>query len=169
MNETRALAIVAALLSGAFFSAGGIAGRMTAPVPASPPAQVTCAVPAQAAPVVEAAPAPEPEAIASVESPPAHVATPAPDVKPAAVPLPVPAPAARAEAKPKVEVKTEPKPKARRAAPSPRPRAAPAKKQMPSCTAIKREYDRMSFTERMAAYRRASADEIAYGRRCLGM
>ena len=69
-----------------------------------------------------------------------------------------------------------------RAVPIPQPRApkaivAPEKKRaavkrkpgLPSCAAVQREYDRMSGAQRMAAYMRATPEQVAHGRRCLGM
>jgi hypothetical protein len=38
---------------------------------------------------------------------------------------------------------------------------------MPSCAIIRREYERMSHGQRMAAYMRATAEQVAHGRRCL--
>lgn len=145
-DEGRALLIVAALLSGASASAGFVGGRMTAPVP---PAEVRY-VPVSAPPIEVIA---EPAPIA----PPAEPAVPAPaeaaapvEVKPVK-PLP----------RPKVEVKPkeQPKPKSRPPAP---------KKTLPSCAVVKREYQTMSWAQQMAAYRRATPDEIAHGKRCLG-
>lgn len=155
MNQARALAIVGALISGASFSAGGVGGRLTAPAP--PPQVELQVVPAAscAAGTIETAPVLPPELVAPpapVEplAPPA-VAPPA-DVKPA--------PPAKVEAKPKAK----PKP----VVPTPKPRPAPAKRSLPSCAVIKREYERMNFAERLAAYNRADAEQIAHGRRCLG-
>lgn len=68
------------------------------------------------------------------------------------VPLPVP--------RPKIEAK--PKPKA-----EPKPRAL--KKSLPSCPDIRRKQASMSFAEQLSAYRNASPEEIAHGRRCLGI
>lgn len=155
MNQARALAIVGALLSGASFSAGGVAGRMTAPEPAPSPAEVRFVpAPAWAVPLIEPGPAVAIEAEAPPEPPESRAPpaiTPPADVKPV--------PPANVEARPKVKPKPAP----------PRPRTAPPRKPMPSCAVIKREYERMSFTERMAAYSRADAEQIAHGRRCLGM
>lgn len=66
------------------------------------------------------------------------------------VPLPAP--------RPKIEAK--PKPKA-----EPRP----LKKSLPSCAYIRREQARMSFAEQWSAYLNASPEEIAHGKRCLGI
>lgn len=40
---------------------------------------------------------------------------------------------------------------------------------MPSCAAVRREYENMSLTQRLAAYARATPEQVAHGRRCLGM
>lgn len=151
-DEGRAILIVAALLSSASGGSGFVAGRVSAPVPPAEVRYVRIPVPA---PVVVPEPAPvvpiEPEPPAAV----APVAEPepvAPEVE--AVPLPQP--------RPKVEVKpkAQPKPKARPSA---------LKKSLPSCDVVRREYNRMSYAQQLAAYARASAEEIAHGRRCLGM
>lgn len=39
---------------------------------------------------------------------------------------------------------------------------------LPSCSVVKREYDRMSHGQRMAAYWRATSEQVAHGRKCLG-
>lgn len=52
--------------------------------------------------------------------------------------------------------------KSRRAA-KPRPKA------LPSCAEIKRRRDSMTFAEQLAAYSRATPEEVAHGRRCLGI
>lgn len=155
MNQARALAIVGALLSGASFSAGVGAGRVTAPVPEAPPAEVRFVpAPAWAVPLIDPGPAVALEPVAPPDGlEPAPVIRPPADVKPA--------PAAKAEAKPKA--------KPRPVVPQPKPRPVPTKKPLPSCAVIKREYERMNFAERLAEYRRADAEQIAHGRRCLGM
>lgn len=148
MNEqARAMLIVGALLSGASFSAGGVAGRMTAPVPVPTPPEIRyIPIPAPAATLVAPAPAPvleekpEPAPVAPVE----------------AKPLP--------PVKPKADVKPKPKPEP---PPVRKPRAV--RPSLPSCDVIKRAYNRMSYVEQMAEYRRATAEQIAHGRRCLGM
>lgn len=161
-DQARAMLIVGALLSGASFSAGGVAGRMTAPVPASPPpapAEVRFVeVPAWAVPVLQPVQAPPPVEAALPEAEP-----PAPPEPPAAAS----APAAEVKPVPKVEAKSKPKPKP--VAP-PKPRAAaPPKRSLPSCELIKREYARMTWSQKMAEYSRATPAEIAHGKRCLGM
>lgn len=139
-DEARALLIVAALLSGASGSVGGVIGRVTAPVPPAEVRYVTISAPAPPEPVamppvVEPAPAPPPE-------PPAVVET---------------KPPPKGEAKPKAQVK-----------PQAKPRPAVQKKSLPSCAFIKSEYERMSLAEQIAEYRRSTAEEVAHGRRCLG-
>ena len=73
---------------------------------------------------------------------------------------------------PTVEIKPLPAPRPVEAKPKPKPQVAkpkpPLKKSLPSCEYIKREYKRMSLSEQLAAYRSASAEEIAHGKRCLG-
>lgn len=159
-DQARALAIVAAVLSSLSGSAGFVGGRMTAP---SPPAEVRFVhVPAAAAvaPSAEAAPV-EPPAIAPVPLAPMTKTEPndpaassPPIVKP---PLPQP--------RPKVDAKPKEQPKV------PKPRAAtPARRSsLPSCAVIEREYQRMTWPERMAAYRKATPEQIAQGKRCLGL
>jgi len=92
-----------------------------------------------------------PEAV-TPEPPPA-----APTVEPVTTPE---APAVETKPPPKVEVKPKPKPQAK-------PRVQ--KKSLPSCAFIKSEYERMSWAERMAEYRKSTVEEIAHGKRCLGM
>lgn len=151
-DEGRGLLMVAALLVGGGF----VGGRMTAPVPKPEvryiPIFAPVQMPAEAAPIDETPPAVpvEPTPVAPIEPP----AVTAPPVE--AKPLPPP--------RPKVEAKPQPKPERAK-----RPRAtAPATRALPSCAAVKREYEAMSLSERMAAYRRATAREVAYGKRCLG-
>lgn len=149
-DEARALAIVAALLSGASGSAGFVGGRISAPVPPAEVRYVTLPAPA---PVVVEPPAPV--APLELEPPAAPVAAepgPAPEVESAPVPKPRP----KIEAKPKAQ----PKPKAR---------PSTLKKSLPSCDVVRREKQRMSYAEQLAAYARASAEEVAHGKRCLGM
>jgi hypothetical protein len=63
--------------------------------------------------------------------------------------------------KPKVKSRTKAKPKAKR--------AVRKKARESFCDRVKREYARMTFAERLAAYQRATPQQIAAGRRCLGM
>lgn len=149
-EQARALAIVGALISGASFSAGVGGGRLTAPAP-TPQVELQV-VPAASctAGTIETAPALPP---APVEPPAPPAVAPPADVKPA--------PPAKVEAKPKAK----PKP----VVPSPKPRPAPAKRSLPSCAVIKREYERMTWPQKMAEYNRATPAEVAHGKRCLGM
>lgn len=50
-----------------------------------------------------------------------------------------------------------------------RPKAKIVSKRMPSCTVVRREYERMTMAQKLARYTTASAEEVAYGRRCLGL
>ena len=142
-DEARGLLLVAALLSGGSF----VGGRVTAPVPPPPPPEVRYVLipaPASQAPPAEAAPV-EP----AVEAP----ALPAPvDAKP------IPASRPKIEAQAKVQIKP-----ARVRIPSAR------KSRLPSCAFIRREYEAMTMAQRWAAYRRATPEQIAHGKRCLGM
>lgn len=144
-DEARALLIVAALLSGASGGAGFVGGRASAPVPPPEVRYVTIQIPAAAPEVAPIAPDPQPPAAPIAEP---EAAAPEAEIKP--VPKP----------RPKVEEKPKPKPKARPSA---------LKKSLPSCDVVKREYQRMNYAQQMAAYARATAEEIAHGKRCLGM
>lgn len=142
----RALLIVGALLSGASGSAGFVGGRMSVPAPPAEvryvpiPAPVALVMPAEAVPVV---PAP------AVEPAPAVIAPPVEE----AASLPAP--------RPKAEPKPE-KPAAKR-------RQHASRSSLPSCAFIRREYEAMTMAQRWAAYRRATPEQIAHGKRCLGM
>lgn len=151
-DQARAILIVAALWTGATNGASFVGGRMTAPVPPAEVRYVTLPAPA---PVV--VPEPAPVAPLELEPPAAPVA---------AEPEPVAPPEVEAKPLPKPRPKIDAKPKAQ---PKPKARPSALKKSLPSCDAVKREFDRMSWPERMAEYRKASAEEIAHGRRCLGM
>lgn len=150
-DEGRAILIVAALLSSVSGSGGFVAGRVSAPVPPAEVRYVT--IPAPAAVVlspVDVAPEPLPALPAApVVAEPEPVA---PELE--AAPLPKP--------RPKVEEKPKSKPK-------PKARPSSLKKSLPSCAYIKGEFARMTWAERMAEYRNSTAEEIAHGRRCLGM
>lgn len=157
-DEARALLIVAALLSGASGSAGFVGGRMSVP---APPAEVRYVPIPAAAALAPALPDAAP-------TPPAAVVPAAPAIVP-----PVEPPAASAApveakpvppARPKVDAKPkEPPPKPQKSRPPPAP-----KKTLPSCAVVQREYQRMTWAQQMAAYRRATTEEIAHGKRCLG-
>lgn len=155
-DQARALAIVAALLSGLSGSAGFVGGRMT--VPEAEPEIRFVHVPMPALPPPEIAliePAPQPAPVPRVQSAPLPPVSSQPEM----IPLPQPRP--KAETKPKETHKPKPESHAAK-----KPRAA--KRSLPSCTTIKREYEAMSWPERMAAYRKATPEEIAQGKRCLG-
>ncbi len=145
-EQARALLIVVALLMGAAGSAGFVGGRMTAPVPPAEVRIVQIPAPVEVAPI-------EPPAV-----------LPAPPAPPAVEPDPPVAPPV--EVKPPAKPKVDAKPKAQ-AKPKPRPPAP--KKTLPSCDVVKREYETMTWAQQMDAYRRATAQEIAHGRRCLGL
>ena len=94
------------------------------------------------------------------------------------------APAAKQGA---VVAKSQPAPQkastpAQRTTPIPRPRPPAAisrperkavKKQrvagLPSCSAVRTQYESMTHAQRLAAYARATAEQVAHGRRCLGI
>lgn len=153
-EQARALLIVGALLSGASSTAGFVGGRMSAPEPEVRFIHIpvpAISLPADVATVPDAAATVEPQAPAS-----ASVAAQDPPIAETKVETkPVPRP------RPKVE--NRPKPEKKRPAVTTRPARS-----MPSCAAIKREYDAMSWPERMAAYRKATPEEVAHGKRCLG-
>lgn len=178
-DEGRALLIVAALLVGASNTTGFVAGRMSVEVPPPevrivrmPPRLVRMLPPivVPAEPVFPEAPPPP----AAVESP--HVEPPPPIAEPHVSAPPVVEATPLPQPRPKVE-QPKPQPKARPKPQQPKPprpdKDTPAKKPLvhkalPSCAVVKREYDAMTWPERMAAYRDATAAEIAHGKRCLG-
>jgi outer membrane biosynthesis protein TonB len=140
-DEGKSLLIVAAILSGASFTGG----RMTAPAPPAEVRYVAVPVP----PPLAGVPA------AQVEPPPPAIPTTPVEV----TPLPPP----------KVEAKPKEPPKAQQKAAPAKPRqVVAAKKPMPSCAAIKREFERMTWPERMDRYHRSSPEEIERGKYCLG-
>lgn len=161
-DQARALAIVGALLASASGSAGFVGGRMSVP---APPAEVRFVyLPAPAPLALEAAPV-EPVA------PPAAEPTPTPPIEQAAVAPPVEAaplapPRPTIDAKPKDKPKALPKPE--RESLAKKPRTPAPKKSLPSCAVVQREYNAMTMTQRWAAYRSATPEQIAHGKRCLG-
>lgn len=172
-DQVRALLLTAALLSGASGSLGFAGGRISAEAP--PPEVRLVRLPPRVLriPTVEAVPADPVTSPLDAPAAPAPVDPPAisepPNVMPP-VPIetaPLPPPRPKVEAKPKPQPKPAPKHEKDASARKPRP-VLPAKKPLPTCAAIQREYDAMSWPERMAAYRRASPEEIALGKRCLG-
>jgi len=94
----------------------------------------------------------QPPPVSDVVTPEALPVSPAP-VPPVEV-KPLPPPRPKIEAKPK----ETPKPM----------KSLPPKKSLPSCAVVKREYERMTWAQQMAAYSRATTEEIAHGKRCLG-
>lgn len=150
-DQARAILIVAALWTGATNGASFVGGRMTAPVPPAEVRYVTLPAPA---PVVVA----PPEVVVPLEPEP-------PAAPVAAEPEPV-APEVEAKPLPKPRPKIDAKPKAQS---KPKARPSALKKSLPSCAYIKGEFDRMTWAERMTEYRNSTAEEIAHGRRCLGM
>lgn len=155
-DQARAIAIVGALLAGASGSAGFVGGRMTAPAPPAEVRFVHVPPPAPLAPSAGASPG-EPLPI------PPEALSPVPLIKPPAAPpveaIPTPQP------RPKVESKPKPQPKPEPAARKPR---APVKRGLPSCAVVEREYQAMTWPQRMSAYQKATPEEIAHGKRCLG-
>lgn len=142
-DQARALLIVGALLFGAGNTSGFVGGRMTAPVAEPELRFVHVPVPAISLP-----------AAAPIDPPPAATAEPEPAATPAdAEPKPLPRPRPKAEVKPK---------------PKPEPPARKPRKAMPSCAFVKQRYEAMSWPERMAAYKSASPEQVAHGKRCLG-
>lgn len=163
MNEqARALLLVGALLSGVSGSTGFVGGRMTAPVPPAEVRFVQVPVPAAVVMPAEAASV-EPDVSApKVEPDDAVVSAPPPvEVKP---------PPAKVDAKPKAKIEPTIKPTVKpQAKPEVRPRTPAPKKSLPSCAVVQRENARMTWSQKMAAYHSATAEQIAYGKRCLGL
>lgn len=163
-DQLRALLITGVLLATSSGTGGFVGGRMTAPEPEVrvvrlPPRVVRLPAPAPVVVELPAAPSQPPAAPPAVVEPP---------VAPSPVePKPIETkPAAKAESV-KPPVKAAPKP--RHVAPPKKPAAAMPQKALPTCAVIQREYDAMTWPERWAAYHRASPEEIALGKRCLGM
>ena len=50
-----------------------------------------------------------------------------------------------------------------------RVKVKPRTKSLPSCAVIRARRDSMTWAEQLAAYSRATPEEVAYGRRCLGI
>lgn len=154
-DEARAFLIVGALIASVSGSGGFVGGRVTAPLP---PAEVRYVpIPVPVAPLAEAVP---------IDPPAPAVVEPAPQVEPpvATAPPPIETKPMLPAPRPKVEAAPKAKPAAQ---PKPRPPAA-KNTTLPSCAVVKREYERMTSSERWAAYLRADAAQVAYGRRCLG-
>lgn len=77
-------------------------------------------------------------------------------------PAPVPAKTETVQPAPKAAPLPKPAKQKQKAKPKPKPREA-------FCDVVRREYARMTWAERMAAYRRATPKQVKDGRRCLGM
>ena len=93
--------------------------------------------------------------------------------------------APKAQPSPKASVpaqRTQPVPRPRPPAAITRPERKAAKKQprraenrpvirragLPSCSAIRRQVENMTWAQKMAAYATATPEQIAHGRRCIG-
>jgi hypothetical protein len=145
MNEqARALLLAGVTLFGAGNGSGYLLGRTTAP----------------AAPVAVKAGAPSPA------SAPPKVG----DNSPAAPRPKAAAPSPRTVAAPRLKrpapiVQERPQAKKKRTTTTTTPRPSG----LPSCAVVRREYDSMNTAQRLAAYYRATAEQVAHGRRCLGI
>lgn len=150
-DQLKALLIVGALVAGVSGGGGYTAGRITAPaVMPSPPAEIQyriVEVPVPPAKIEN----PKAGRDAPIDPPPARdpkagLDQPRADPSPVVVRPPTPKHAPHGEKK----------------------QRRPIKAALPSCAVVKREYDAMSWGERMAAYRRATPEQIDHGQRCLG-
>jgi hypothetical protein len=71
--------------------------------------------------------------------------------------------------------RTTPIPRPRPPAAISRPERKAVKKQqkrvagLPSCSAVRAQYDSMSLAQRWSAYQSATSEQVAHGRRCLGI
>ena len=86
----------------------------------------------------------------------------APATQPPKAAAPAPKAAPRVQRPAPVVRERPPAKKKRTAAPTPR-------STLPSCAVVRREYERMNHAQRLAAYARATAEQVAHGRRCLGI
>ena len=94
--------------------------------------------------------------------------------------------APKANPTPKASVpdkRTQPAPRPRPTAAIARPERKAVKKQprraekkaairrtaMPSCSAVRAQYNSMSMAQRWSAYQSATSEQVAHGRRCLGI
>ena len=52
-----------------------------------------------------------------------------------------------------------------------RPKAKPKRREasLPPCSVVRREYARMTYAQQMAAYMAATSEQVAHGRKCLGL
>lgn len=165
-DERRALAIVAVLLASVSGSAGFLGGRMSVE-PAPPEVKLVRLPPRVVRVPVAEAPPPEPAIEQLAPAPLERPAAPAPPViNPPAPTETKPPPAPKVQAKPKPP-QAKPKPEKEIVVRKPRTPVSP-KNGLPSCAVIKREYETMTYAQQMAAYYRATPDEIAHGKRCLG-
>lgn len=158
-DQARAFLIYSALLLGVGGGGGFAGGRMTAP---ATPFEVrfvhipvpAISLPAESALVEPEDPVPQAPPLASIpiEPEPVVIAPPAQLEEKPQLPQP----------RPKLEAKPKPKPQ-----PKPEPARKP-RKALPSCAVVEREYQRMTLAERWARYGKATPEEIAHGKRCLG-
>jgi hypothetical protein len=70
--------------------------------------------------------------------------------------------------------RTQPVPRPRPPAAITRPERKAAKKKprvagLPSCASVRAQYDSMSLAQRWSAYQSATSEQVAHGRRCLGI
>ena len=85
--------------------------------------------------------------------------------------------APKAQPAPKASVpaqRTQPVPRPRPPAAIARPERKAAKKKprvagLPSCAAVRAQYNSMSLAQRWSAYQSATSEQVAHGRRCLGI
>jgi len=89
---------------------------------------------------------------------------PGPPPPPPAQPAPVVAPPPRVALPPIVRPKSIVRPE--------RPKAKPKRREvvgLPPCSVVRREYQRMTYAQQIAAYMAATPEQVAHGRRCLGL
>lgn len=92
--------------------------------------------------------------------------TPEPELPP---PFHIPPPVVAPDPPAPVVEKPHPKPKRVKVTPKEPERKKVVQRTLPSCAVIRREYERMTYGQRIAAYARATPAEVAHGKRCLGM
>ena len=96
--------------------------------------------------------------------PPKVMGPPAPPPPPPAPPAPVVAPPPREALPPLVRPRPITVPE--------RPKAKPKRREvvgLPPCSVVRREYQRMTYAQQIAAYMAATPEQVAHGRRCLGL
>lgn len=143
MNEqARALLLAGVTLFGAGNGSGYLVARSTAPATAV------------AAPVVVTAPRTGDNSPATLVQ---KAATPAPRTAAPPPRVRTPAPVVRE------------RPQAKKKRVTPTTTTAPRPSGLPSCATVLREYNRMNHAQRLAAYARATSEQVAHGRRCLGL